>query len=125
MTTETWIAPVERRGIGRACLAGIAAWLAMPAARVVITRPMLLGAGGVTLLAVGLTRDPTWCSGPSRRQRAASTSSSVPSASLKRLVKFAAATVSVSCTSASAPRSWCSASTSAGSTWTSVVIASA
>jgi hypothetical protein len=57
MTTERWIARVERSGIGLGCVVGIAAWLALPAARGAITRPMLLVAGGVTLPAVGRARD--------------------------------------------------------------------
>jgi hypothetical protein len=57
MTTETWIGRVERSAIALGCVVGIAVWLALPTARVAITRPMLLVAGGVTLLAVGLVRD--------------------------------------------------------------------
>jgi hypothetical protein len=57
MTTERQIAWVERIGIGLSVTAGLAGWLAAPAVRVAMTRPMLLVAGGVTLLAVGLVRD--------------------------------------------------------------------
>lgn len=57
MTMERRIARGERSGIGLGIVAGLACWLAMPAVRVAITWPMLLVAGGVTLLAVGLVRD--------------------------------------------------------------------
>src|SRR4030095_8316674 len=52
-------------------------------------------------------------------------SSSVPSASLKRLVKLAAAMPSVSCTRDSGPNCFLSSSTSRESTWTFSVISSA
>ena len=57
MTAEARIAWVERGGDAIAIVVGLALRLAAPESSVVTTRPMLLVAAGVVLLAVGLARD--------------------------------------------------------------------
>jgi len=57
MTAEGRIAWVERGGDALAVAVGLALRLARPEASIVTTRPMLLVAAGVVLLAVGLARD--------------------------------------------------------------------
>jgi hypothetical protein len=57
MTAEARIAWVERGADGVAIIVGLGLWLGAPQARLPITRPMLLVAAGVVLLAVGLVRD--------------------------------------------------------------------
>lgn len=66
MRGEARIVWIERGLDGTALAAGFALLLAAPAARVLITWPMLVVLGGVVLLASGLTRDL-----PGSRSRAA------------------------------------------------------
>ena len=57
MTDEAGIVWIERGLDGTALTAGLILLLAAPAARVLITWPMLVVLGGVVLLASGLARD--------------------------------------------------------------------
>ena len=57
MSAEAKIAWVERGGDALAIVTGLALRLAAPETSIVTTRPMLLVAAGVVLLAVGLARD--------------------------------------------------------------------
>ena len=57
MRAEARIAWVERGGDALAIVVGLALRVAAPETSIVTTRPMLLVAAGVVLLAVGLARD--------------------------------------------------------------------